>query len=245
MGRVFFALIAGLGIALFASGAPRFASFETVVAYRDQLQSLITEHRTLAIICYVFIYAVAVSLFIPATVVLSVVAGAIFGWSLGAVVALLSATIGASVVFAVARSAFGTSLATSVGPKAAKFQAGFCDNALSYMLFLRLVPAFPFFLVNVVPAILGVPFRTYLIGTFFGIMPASVALSSAGAGLDSAIKTAKQSQSECIAKGLEMSCPLTLKLVGLITPELKIAIILLSVLALMPAALKFWRRRHG
>ena len=113
------------------------------------------------------------------------------------------------------------------------------------MLFLRLVPVFPFFVVNIVPAILGVPFRTYLLGTFFGIMPASFAYSSAGAGLDSAINAARAAQADCLTLATRAECPLTLKLANLLTPDLKIAFALLSVLALIPAAVNLWRQRHG
>ena len=70
-------------------------------------------------------------------------------------------------------------------------KAGFKTNAMSYLLFLRLVPAFPFWAVNLVAAILGVPLKTYVVGTFFGIIPATMAFASLGAGLDSVVAAAK------------------------------------------------------
>ena len=77
--------------------------------------------------------------------------------------------------------ALSSSFRARAGPWLKRLQAGFKENALSYMLVLRLVPLFPFFVVNLVPAFLGVPFRTYLIGTFFGIIPGSLAFTYAGA----------------------------------------------------------------
>ena len=86
--------------------------------------------------------------------------GLLFGWQLGAALTVVAATIGATALFVIARTSFGTSLAAKAGPSLAKLRDGFKENALSYLLFLRLVPAFPFFIVNLAPALLGVPLKT-------------------------------------------------------------------------------------
>ena len=239
------AVIVGLALVLLASSFHRYASLETLVALRDRFQSIVIDHRAFAMLSYLLMYTIAVSLSLPGAVIFTIVSGAVFGWLAGGIIALLAGTLGASVVFLIARTAFGEGLATRAGPQIAKLQAGFCENALSYMLFLRLVPAFPFFVVNIVPALIGVPYRTYLAGTFFGIMPAAFAYSSAGAGLDAAILSAKTAQVNCRAVRAAMECPLTLKIANLVSSELTIAFALLSVLALLPVGLKFWRRRHG
>ena len=106
----------------------------------------------------------------------------------GAPVTVVAATIGATIIFLIAKSSFGEALAAKAGPWIGKLRKGFQENALSYLLFLRLVPAFPFVVVNLAPALLGVPLRTYVIGTLFGIIPGTTAYSMAGAGLGSVVE---------------------------------------------------------
>jgi uncharacterized membrane protein YdjX (TVP38/TMEM64 family) len=105
---------------------------------------------------------------------------------------------------------------------------GFQDNALSYLLFLRLIPAFPFFVVNLVPAFLGVPLSTYVIGTFFGIIPGTLAFAFFGASVG-----------ELLDSSEEFSVSLIL------TPQLWAALIALAVIALLPIAYKKWKSRRG
>ena len=238
-------IIALLTLAVVAGGAHRLISLEAVLAFRERFQSIVGGHRGLAIVVFIATYAGVVSLMLPGSIFFSLVAGAVFGWFEGGLIAMTAATIGASVVFAIARSTIGVRLARRAGPQVARLQAGFCENALSYLLFLRLVPVFPFFVVNVVPALLGVRFGTYLLGTVLGIVPASFAYSSAGAGLDKAMLAAKAVQAQCLTVAVAADCPLSLQLAALLTPEMRIALTLLGVLALLPVAYNYWRRRNG
>ena len=237
-------VMAGMLLIVLATGLHRFASLDALVEVHDRFKSIIIQHRMLAMAAYLAVYVGAITLSLPGAVIFTLTAGLMFGWLAGGVLSLLAATLGGSIVFAVARTTVGEALAARAGPQVSRLRAGFCDNALSYMLFLRLIPAFPFFAVNIVPALLGVPFRTFLIGTFFGIMPASFAYSSAGAGLESAIFAARSAQMRCLADGVAAQCPLSIKLATLLTPELMIALVLLSLLALTPVGLRIWRR-HG
>ena len=150
---------------------------------------------------------------------------------------------GASILFAITRFATGDTVAS--GPQIAKLSAGFKRSALNYMLFLRLVPIFPFCLVNVVPAILGIKFRTFLIGTLIGITPGTMAFAIVGSGLDDVISTAKAAQSACQAASATAQCPFSIGLHALVTPQLQIAFAMLSVLALAPIVVNQWRQRHG
>ncbi len=127
---------------------------------------------------------------------------------------------------------------------------GFQDNALSYMLFLRLVPAFPFALVNIAPAFLGVRLRTYVIGTFFGIIPGTFAFAFVGGGgLDSILVKATSDPAfrACMAKEAADriaagTCRLSLDFDDFITTELFLAFALLGLVALTPA---LWRILRG
>ncbi len=233
-----------LGAAV-ATGLHSFASLDTIVELRDRFHSEILAHRLLTMVIYFAAYVALVAMSLPGSILLTVTAGLMFGWLTGGILAVLAATAGATIVFVVARMAVGEQLTARAGAQIGKLKDGFCRDAFSYMLFLRLVPAFPFVAVNVVPALLGVPFRTFVLGTFVGIMPACFAYSSAGAGLDSTIHAAKLAQARCLASTIGADCPLGWKMASLMTPELKMALVLLSVLALLPVGIKVWRRRHG
>ncbi|MHA1568757.1 MAG: TVP38/TMEM64 family protein, partial [Alphaproteobacteria bacterium] len=112
---------------------------------------------------------------------------------------LVGATLGATALFLIAKTALGDAMRSRAGPVLKAMEAGFNRDALSYMFVLRLIPLFPFWLVNLVPAFLGVRLRVYVIGTFFGIMPGTIVFASLGSGFDSffhdcdAVKTADAS----------------------------------------------------
>jgi uncharacterized membrane protein YdjX (TVP38/TMEM64 family) len=168
-----------------------------------------------------------------------------FGWFAGGLAAVVGASIGAVLLFLIARSAFGETLRAKAGPSINGLVDGFQKDALSYLLFLRLVPAVPFFVVNIAAALLGVPLRTYVIGTVFGILPATFAFASIGAGLDSVIAKAKADQVACLAARAAAQCPFELSAKSLVTKEILIALTLLGIVALIPVAYKRWSRRHG
>ncbi len=109
--------------------------------------------------------------------------GFLFGTFEAAVYVVIGATLGATGIFLAAKTAFGDVLHARAGPALQKMEAGFQENALSYLLVLRLIPLFPFWLVNIVPAFLGVPLRTYVIGTFFGIIPGVLVFASVGSSI--------------------------------------------------------------
>jgi len=238
-------VIAGIMLMVFGLGWHRELTLENIVALRDRFHIVLTEHRLGSLILYFVIYACAAALSVPGGLILTATGGLLFGWLLGGIAAVAGATVGATIIFLVARSALGEGLTTRAAPWIAKLRAGFESHALSYLLFLRLVPAFPFWFVNIAPAILGVPLRTYIIATFFGIIPATFAFAAAGAGLDSVIMAAKSEYMSCIARHGEQGCKLTIHASSLVTKELLLALVLLGCAALLPIALKKWRSRHA
>lgn len=214
----------------------------------DALRSFINAHLGIAFLLYFLGYVAIVALSLPGALVMTVSGGLLFGWKLAAPAAVVAATIGASLVFLVAKTSVGEPLASKAGPWLSKLRDGFQKNALSYLLFLRLVPAFPFFVVNLAPALLGVSLRTFVIGTFFGIIPGTVAFSVAGSGLGSAIEAQNAIYNACIEKvlaGAKPDCPYTVDLSALVTTELVVAFVLLGVGALIPVAVKNWSKRHA
>jgi uncharacterized membrane protein YdjX (TVP38/TMEM64 family) len=142
----------------------------------------------LGAIGFIAAYAGIVALSVPGGAFLTVTAGFLFGTWLGGLYALIGATLGATVVFLVARTSLGEVLRRRAGPFLKKVEAGFRDNAANYLLVLRLVPLFPFWLVNLVPAFLGVPVRTFVIASFFGMAPGTFVYASLGEGLSTILE---------------------------------------------------------
>lgn len=215
-----FVLVAGLGV-FFALGLDRHISFETLRENRASLLSWVQTSGAVAVLAYMAIYAAAIAFSLPGGAVLSITGGFLFGaiWGTGYIV--ISATLGATALFLIAKTALGDPLRAKAGPWLQKMEAGFQENALSYLLVLRLVPLFPFFVVNLVPAFLGVSLSTYVLGTFFGIIPGAFVYASVGAGLGSIFDA-----------GGEFSAS------GILTPQILIALIGLAVLALIPVLYK-------
>ena len=157
---------------------------------------------------------------------LTITGGFLFGVWLGGLLTLFGATAGAVAVFLAARTAFGGVLRRKAGPAIQRMEAGFRDNALSYLLILRLIPIFPFWLVNIVPAFLGIPLSVYLIGTFFGIIPGVLVYASVGNGLGELLEAGRKPELDIIFQ-----------------PAILLPLLGLALLALLPVLYKRYRDR--
>lgn len=228
--------------AVFATGTHRHLSLETLVRHRIAIDAFIDAHSAAAVVTYILIYIAVVALSIPGAIFLTISGGIVFGTLLGGLAALVGATIGATFVFLIARGACGKGLVRRAGPLAVKIADGFRANAFSYLLFLRLVPAFPFFLVNLAAALVGVTLRTFIIATAIGIVPATFAFAFFGDGLDSALAAQAASYRHCLASGA-LDCRLHFDLAMIATPRLLAALAALGAIALVPVAVRRWRAR--
>lgn len=237
-------VLAAIMAAAYAAGLHRHLSFDTLVTHREGLRALVDEHFTLALLAYAGIYVAAVALSLPGGLLLTISGGFLFGWLIGGAAAVLSATLGACLVFLIARSSLGEALAARAGPSLTKLADGFKRDAVSYMLFLRLVPAFPFWLINLAAALLGVPLGVFALTTLIGIMPATFAFAVAGSGLDSAIAAQGAALEACLASG-RTDCPRGFNPGALATPELIAAFVALGLVALIPVLVRRWRGRAG
>jgi uncharacterized membrane protein YdjX (TVP38/TMEM64 family) len=168
---VLFAVFAIAIAAFFALDGERYLSLESVKAHRDALLAFTHAHYALALVIAFVVYAATVAFSLPGGLALSLTAGFIFGRWAGTLLAVLAATLGATLVFLAARYLFADAARRRMGALGAKISAGFTENALNYLLFLRLVPVFPFFLVNLAPAFTNISVRTYVLATFVGIIP--------------------------------------------------------------------------
>ena len=224
----------------------RYLTLQELIARREALRAAIAGNMPLALLAFMAIYAATIALSLPGGAVLTLAGGFLFGWFLGGLASMVAATAGAILVFLVARSALGEPLAARAGPWLSRLRVGFKENAFNYLLFLRLVPIFPFWLVNLAPAILGVGLSTYVLATVIGIIPGTFAYSIAGNGLDSLIEAQQAAHQSCLAKmgpDAEKSCPYMLEPSALLTPGLLAGLVALGVVALIPIAVKRLKRK--
>ena len=158
-------------------------SLETLARHREALAAHVARHAALAAAAFVVIYVAVVAFSLPGATVMTLAGGFLFGAASGTALTVVAATTGATLVFLFARRIFGADALDRLGPRAARLAAGIRREAASYLLVLRLVPLFPFVLVNLVPAFAGVRLPVFVLTTLFGILPGSAVYSLAGAGL--------------------------------------------------------------
>jgi uncharacterized membrane protein YdjX (TVP38/TMEM64 family) len=238
-------IIGGLMALVFAMGWHRYLTLEQIGMNYDWLTTTIDNNLVVSLLAYMLVYIVVVALSLPGALALTLAGGILFGWQIGGTATVFAATIGATLIFLAARTSLGDTLAQRAGTSINRLREGFRENALSYLLFLRLVPAFPFFVVNLAPALLGVPLRTYVIGTFFGIIPGTLAFSFAASQLGTVIEKTNAEHAACVAANGEAACPYTIDTGTLVSQEMLLAFAALGVVALIPVIVKKWSSRNA
>ncbi len=230
---------------VFAMGWHCYLSLETLVRNRTELAAFVDTHFVAALAAFVAIYIATVALSVPGAMLLTISGGILFGWLVGGLAALIGATVGATIVFLIAKTACGEYIVRRAGPRLSRLVRGFRADAFSYLLFLRLVPLFPFVLVNIAPALVGVPLATFVAATALGIIPGTFVFTAVGVGLDSAIRAQEAVYRACVDAG-RADCRLDFDASAAATPELVAALIALGLLALVPVVIKrVYARRSG
>ncbi len=224
--------------AVYASGAHKYLSLSAIAENRDVLQEFVASNFILSIFAYMALYVAAVAFSVPGASLLTITGGFLFGWFVGGTVTVVAATIGATAIFLIAQTSFGDVLSKKAGPLAKSLADGFQQDAFNYLLFLRLVPVFPFWLVNIAPALFNVRLPTFVIGTFLGIIPGTFAFCIVGSGLDSIIDAQKASYDACVAANGAGNCTFSLDVGALLTPQLLAGFAALGVVALIPVIIK-------
>lgn len=213
--------VAGIA-AFFALGGRDYLSLEGIKRHRDTLLVFTERHYAAAMAIAFAAYVTAVAFSFPGALVLSLAMGFVFGRWVGTLLVVLAATLGAAIVFLAARYIFADAARKRLGAVGQRLNEGFTENAFSYMLFLRLVPAFPFFLVNLAPAFTSIPLRTFVLATLVGIIPGTFVFVNLG-------ETLGRIDS----------------LQGLVSWQTLGAFALLGVLALVPVVIKKARSRRA
>jgi uncharacterized membrane protein YdjX (TVP38/TMEM64 family) len=239
-----FAVVVVAMAVILAMGWHRQLSFETLVRHRAGIDAFVAEHYAAAVAAFVALYVAVAALSVPGAAVLTICGGILFGWLVGGLAAIAGATAGATIIFSIARTACGESLLRCAGSRAQSIAEGFRSDAFSYLLFLRLVPLFPFWLVNLAPALVGVRLATFVGATALGIVPGTFAYALVGEGLDSVIRAEGAAFRACLAAG-NSDCRLDFDMAAALTPQLLAAFVALGLIALIPILLRRRRARNA
>jgi len=231
-------LLGTLMVVALANGAAQYFSLTRLAENRETLAQFVSAYFIYAVFLFMLVYALATALSLPGGAVLTMAGGFLFGVWLGSLLVVIAATTGAVLLFLIAKTTLGEMLAKKAGNKIQELQQGFRQNAFYYLLFLRLVPLFPFWLVNFAPALLGVSLWVYIRATFIGIIPGVFAFAFLGRGLDSIILQHQKNYTLCLAQQPKKPCDSTLAIGDLFTIEMVIALTLLGCVALIPIFFK-------
>ena len=219
--------VLGLGSVLFFYyGLHHYISYEALQEHRAWLVGEVSHNRVLAALAFVGLYALVVAFSVPGGAIMTISAGFLFGIVPAAGYGVVGGTLGAICVFLAARTAFGDVLRAKAGPALKRMEAGFREDAFSYMLSLRLIPLFPFWLVNLVPAFLGVSLKTYAVATFLGVIPGALVYASLGNGLGVILDAGGEPDLGIIFR-----------------PDVLLPLLALAALALLPVAYKKFKAR--
>ena len=212
-------LVGGL-VAFFALGGPQYLNLDTMRETLRGLDGWVQENLILALLAYMVFYALAVSISVPGALWFTIGAGFLFGPWLGTGVAVFGATVGATIIFLAARYAFADWVRAKFPGYVKKLQDGFSRDAFTYVVILRLIPALPFFGINIATALLNVPVRAYFFGTLVGVIPGAYVYATVG---------------DAIARAAADGVP---SFSSLLTPEVIGAMVAFGLLAILPWAYK-------
>ncbi len=214
-------------------------SLKTIGLNYAFLQYWVEHQYALSVLAYVIAYLLIAALMMPGGALLAALGGLLFGIAIGFPLAVIASLLGASAAFHLARTFLAAPLHRANAQLIDRLQAGFARHGLGYMLSLRLAPGIPFGVINVAPAIIGVPFTTFFVGSALGFIPSRLALSTAGAGLGRVIDAENLDYAACLLRtqNVVASCPYKIEVSQLLTNEIAAAFVALSLLALVPAGL--------
>jgi uncharacterized membrane protein YdjX (TVP38/TMEM64 family) len=218
------ALIAGA----WASGLTRHISWATLASHQAMLIAWVAAHPFIAPASYMLIYAAAVLLSLPEAAVLTVAAGLLFGTVSGGILAVAGSSAGAIALFLAVRYHLAEVIANRRGRFLDAIRRGLRHDGFSYLLAIRLLPAFPFWLVNLAAALSGMRLLPYAAATVLGIMPATFVYASIGAGLGDVLSTGGRPD-----------------LTVVFSPRVLGPLLGLAALSLLPVAWRRWKRPNA
>jgi uncharacterized membrane protein YdjX (TVP38/TMEM64 family) len=218
--------ILGLGLAaFFVLGGPQYLDAGRAQDVLRGLDGWVAENFLLAVFAYMLFYAIAVSISVPGALWFTIGAGFLFGPWVGTGVAVFGATVGATIIFLAARYAFADWVREKFPGYVKKLQDGFSRDAFTYVVILRLIPALPFFGINIATALLNVPVRAYFLGTLVGVIPGAYVYATVG---------------DAIARAAAEGVP---SFGSLLTPSVIGAMVAFALLAVLPWAYRRFSKK--
>jgi uncharacterized membrane protein YdjX (TVP38/TMEM64 family) len=221
------ALIAVM-VVVWRSGFLDHLSWAALAARHAAVSAWVDANRPLSMLLFLAVYVASVALSLPHAALLTAFGGVLFGTLVGGALAVIGATIGAVLLFLIARSAFAETLARRGGALLARLRDELHRDGFSYLLALRLVPLFPFWLINLAAALCGMRLRAYAAATLIGIMPVTFIYASVGAGLGDVLSTGARPDFARV-----VSLPILAPLAAL------------AIASLLPVIWRKWRARHA
>lgn len=218
-------LIIGI-VVFFSLGGQKYLSLDALKENYQQILTFTNHHFIVGISIFAIAYIVVVAFSIPGATIMTLLGGLLFGLLLGTFVVVVSATIGACIVFFAVRTALGEALQSKAKGSIEKMRLGFENDAFNYLMVLRLIPIFPFFVINIAAGMLSVKFRDFFWATFLGIIPGSAVYVWMGTSLGYAIK-----------KGDDINLRIILD------HQFILPIIALAILSIVPVFIKKFNKR--
>lgn len=218
-------------VLVFATGLQRYLSLDELQRRRDDLLGLVQAHPVQSALAYMGLYLAVVALSLPGALIMTLSGGFLFGQVWGAAAAVVGASAGAVVMFLVARTALGDALRRRAEQSSGllnKLERGIRENAFSALLTARLIPALPFWLVNVAAGLVKMPLRTYTAATVLGILPSTAIYAGIGAGLNRVFEEGGKPRLGMIFE-----------------PQVLLPLLALAALSAIPVLWKLWRGRKG
>src|SRR3989338_951653 len=223
--RSFFLILIGTGLfCVYYFNLHRYFTFQALNAHHQVLQDWTSKHYVLTVFIYLFLYILSVALSVPGAAYLTIAGGFLFG-PLATLYVVFGATVGATLLFLAVRTALGEWFLKKVSGYLVKMEKGFQENAFNYLLTLRLIPVFQFWVINIVAALLAIRLRTFVLATFIGIIPGSFIYVMVGNSLQVFLKTNQ---------------PPNLNII--FTPTILLPLLGLAFFSLLPVIYKRWKR---
>jgi len=173
-------IVVGIIIIIRNSGLASMLSFDNIKESSNALQSYVSDNYLFSVVIFILIYFLSVAISIPGASFLTMLGGFLYGTIIGTLYVNVAATSGALAVFLFARYLFGDYLQSKYRAKLEKFNKEVEQNGYSYLLTLRFIPLFPFWMINLFAGLTNIPVKVYLWTTAVGILPGSLAYAFAG-----------------------------------------------------------------
>jgi len=215
-----FVLVAGLGLILSVMQIYDIDIWDSMAAQYGTLSQWIMQHVLVMIIGFITIYTLAVAFSVPGAVFLTLMGGALFGW-IAVIMVVFSASLGALMVFLAARGALATFFQASGSRFINRLKHGFDRSPFYWLLALRMMPIAPFWVVNIIPAMLGMRVMPYMLATVIGIIPGSAVYVYVGIGFGDFIAAGETPNLAVLSEPRYIGPLLALSALALIPPILK------------------------